>query len=377
MLPSDRIDAIDALRGLALFGVIAINLVFEFRVSIFEQFLREPITTSPFDRGVEHFLTVAIDMKAFSLFSMLFGVGLAIQFERLAGNHSRPILLVRRLIVLLLLGLVHLILIWNGDILTEYALAGLVVLPFLFGPRWLLAAGGLLSLAFYLTVPPLVSLPDAAVMRDLVAEAHRIYAQGGFSDVQAFRIRELFGIFPLRVSVFPRTIALFLFGAFFWRIGILRCPTAHRPLLLVVGIVGVMVGLVMSVAGAPWLIALAPVVLASGYGATIIGLMTTSGGRAILGWAIPLGRMAFTNYVAESVVLGWVFYGYGLGLFGGIGAASALTFGIALYAVQAMFSAWWLKRHRFGPIEWVWRTLMYGVRQPMQVSDALSESRTR
>jgi uncharacterized protein len=90
VLPSDRIDAIDALRGLALFGVIAINLVFEFRVSIFEQFLREPITTSPFDRGVEHFLTVAIDMKAFSLFSMLFGVGLAIQFERLAGNHSRP-----------------------------------------------------------------------------------------------------------------------------------------------------------------------------------------------------------------------------------------------------------------------------------------------
>jgi uncharacterized protein len=306
-------------------------------------------------------------MKAFSLFSMLFGVGLAIQFERLASNRSRRILLVRRMIVLFILGLVHLILIWNGDILTEYALAGLVILPFLFGPRWVLAAGGLLSLIFYLIVPPLVFLPDTAVMRDLVVEANRIYAQGGFWDVQAFRIKELVGIFPLHVSVFPRTVALFLFGAFFWRTGILRCSSAHRPLLFAVGMVGVIVGLVGTVAGAPRLSALAPVILASGYGATILGLMTTSGGRAILGWAAPLGRMAFTNYVAESVIFGWVFYGYGLGLFGEVGAASALTFGIAVYAAQAMFSAWWLKRHRFGPVEWVWRTLMYGVKQPMRV----------
>ncbi|WP_249441553.1 hypothetical protein, partial [Acinetobacter baumannii] len=85
---------------------------------------------------------LAVDMKAFALFSLLVGVGLAIQFEHLSTNPDRALLLFRRLIVLLALGLRHLCLIWNGDILTEYAIAGLIVLPFLFGPRWLLASGG-------------------------------------------------------------------------------------------------------------------------------------------------------------------------------------------------------------------------------------------
>ena len=85
-------------------------------------------------------------MKAFALFSLLFGAGLAIQFERLAKSERRTSLLVRRLVVLLAFGLIHLCLIWNGDILTEYALAGFIVLPFLFGPRWLLAVAALASL---------------------------------------------------------------------------------------------------------------------------------------------------------------------------------------------------------------------------------------
>src|SRR5712691_2449099 len=84
--PSERIEAIDVLRGLALFGVLAINLVTEFRVSIFERFLSGGSTAGPLDRAVEVFLMVAIDSKAFALFSFLFGVGLAIQFGRLAEN---------------------------------------------------------------------------------------------------------------------------------------------------------------------------------------------------------------------------------------------------------------------------------------------------
>jgi uncharacterized protein len=77
--------------------------------------------------------------------------------------------------------------------------------------------------------------------------------------------------------------------------------------------------------------------------------------------------MAFTNYLAQSVIFGWIFYGYGLGLFGGLGAAAALAIGIAVYAAQAVASTWWLKRHRFGPVEWFWRSLMYGARQDMRV----------
>src|SRR5436190_18083936 len=124
LTPKDRLAAIDVLRGLALFGVMAINLVFEFRVSIFEQFLPLNEIASPLDRAVEAFLDRAITLKAFALFSLLFGAGLAIQFERLPVKR-RVVLLLRRLVVLLAIGLLHMTLIWNGDILTEYALAGL------------------------------------------------------------------------------------------------------------------------------------------------------------------------------------------------------------------------------------------------------------
>ncbi len=81
-----------------------------------------------------------------------------------------------------------------------------------------------------------------------------------------------------------------------------------------------------------------------------------------------MGRMAFTNYLAQSVIFGWIFYGYGFGLFGRLGTASALAIGIAVYVAQVLFSAWWLKRFRYGPVEWLWRTLMYGAAQPMSIS---------
>ena len=129
-----------------------------------------------------------------ALFSLLFGAGLAIQFERLATSERRTSLLVRRLAVLLAFGLIHLCLIWNGDILTEYALAGFIVLPFLFGPRWLLAVAALASLGLYLAMqafPPPGLWPGTAALAQDVVEAHRIYPTGGFLDVLAFRLREI------------------------------------------------------------------------------------------------------------------------------------------------------------------------------------------
>ncbi|SRR6266567_1317194 len=129
--PSHRISALDALRGLALFGVLAINLETEFRISIFQQF---PLYTPEqgFSGVINRALDVFVDMKAFALFSLLFGAGLAIQFDRLGRTGQRTRLLIRRLAILLVFGLIHFFLIWNGDILAEYALAGLVVLPILF-----------------------------------------------------------------------------------------------------------------------------------------------------------------------------------------------------------------------------------------------------
>src|SRR3954452_22380040 len=175
--PAERIDAIDVLRGLALLGVVAMNVVTEFRVSIFERFLFPKPAASPIDSAVETVLMLAVDLKALALFSLLFGAGLAIQFERLSRSERRTLLLVRRLVALLAFGLIHLCLIWNGDILTEYALAGLVVLPFLFGPRGFLGFAALAFLALYLALQiwmPSGVFPTSAAMTHNVAEANRI-----------------------------------------------------------------------------------------------------------------------------------------------------------------------------------------------------------
>src|SRR5205823_6051483 len=158
----------------------------EFRISIFERFIGQVSVGSSLDRTIERFLMFAVDSKAFTLFSILFGVGLAIQFERLERSPRRAHLLVRRLAVLLAIGLLHLLLIWNGDILTEYALAGFIALPFLWGPRWLLAAGSALLLGLYLTAPPVLSFPDVVWLREHISEANRVYGMGGFRDIAAF-----------------------------------------------------------------------------------------------------------------------------------------------------------------------------------------------
>jgi uncharacterized protein len=76
--------------------------------------------------------------------------------------------------------------------------------------------------------------------------------------------------------------------------------------------------------------------------------------------------MAFTNYIVQSLIVGWIFYGYGFGLFGKLSVSTALALGIAVYITQVFFSRWWLRRYRFGPIEWTWRSLMYGQLQPMR-----------
>jgi len=296
--PSSRIEGIDVLRGLALFGVLAINIVFEFRVSIFEQFLPPAGTIPAIDRALSDVLVAAIELKALALFSFLFGVGLAIQFDRLINNPRRLTLLIRRLVVLLGIGAAHLFLLWNGDILVEYAMAGLVVLPFLFGPRWLTLLVAAASLVLFLTMPllpPVVQFPSHFWIFEHIAEATRAYGDGGFLDVLAFRVREIPAFFPLHVLIFPRTIALFLFGVLAWRSGILQRASEHKSLLFSIAMGGVLFGGALTVVaqerdlfGWPSLgrahevmveRRLGGVVLAAGYAASIVGLASVPAGQ--------------------------------------------------------------------------------------------------
>lgn len=379
---TDRILAVDILRGIALFGVLAVNLVDEFRVSLFQQFLPFQPPVPPLDSAIGHFISAFLEMKAFALFSILFGVGLAIQSERLASSGSPRRFLVRRLAVLLVIGLVHLLLIWNGDILTEYALAGFVALPFLSMSARSTAFTATALLALYVVMPALalpISWPSAAWLQHHVLEANHVYATGTYGKIVRFSWDELPYIVPLHEYVFPRTLGLFLVGMLAWRGGVLREPHRHRGLLLAVASSGLIAGTLM---GAPeWLQAITPwaetpversclanasgIFMGLGYGAAVIALVELTAAKRVLRLFAPLGRMAFTNYLLQSVIFTEVFFGYGLGYFGRLGAAEALVLGIIVYTCQITLSTFWLHRYRFGPIEWLWRTLMYGRRQPM------------
>jgi uncharacterized protein len=388
---AERLEAIDVLRGVALFGVLMVNLITEFRVSIFQQFLPTAIDTTAADRVVEWFVSVVLESKAFCLFSLLFGVGLAIQFDRLSRRGPPLRWLVRRLLVLLVLGAIHLCLIWNGDILTQYALAGFIALPFLFGPTRILLAGSMLFLLLYLALPLLPSpipWPDPAWTAQHIAEANRMYATGRLPEILRFSFREAYHLLPLHIHVLPRTIALFLFGAFVWRTGILRNTKSRRGVLITVALFGILAGATLTALDATnyfpqglasiWqhLLALAPIGLAIGYAAAVICLVELTGGaRSPLSVLGPLGRTAFSNYVMQSILFGWIFFGYGLGLFGQLGAAAAFVLGLAVYCLQVMTSSWWIRRYRFGPVEWLWRTLMYSARQPMLLARAAADTR--
>jgi uncharacterized protein len=112
------------------------------------------------------------------------------------------------------------------------------------------------------------------------------------------------------------------------------------------------------------LLSLSTIALALGYSAIIILVASGPHRMKWLSWAAPVGRMAFTNYLAQSVIFALIFFGYGLGMFNRLGVAATLLVGIAVYVLQAVVSAWWLRHHRFGPMEWLWRSAMYGTPQP-------------
>jgi uncharacterized protein len=382
--PSERIDAIDILRGIALFGVLMVNLVTEFRVDLFQQFLPAAGPASGLNHAVEAGVGIFLELKAFALFSFLFGVGLAIQFERLERTQRRLVLLVRRLLVLLGIGLFHLFFIWNGDILTEYALLGLVALPLLYlSNTWLLTLA-LLLLLFYMglphSLPPDFFWPSSDWLQRHVIAANHAYTSNSYADVLQFSWQEIPYIVSLLVAIAPRTVALFLLGAVAWRTGLLREPERHRRLLWGMAATGLLVGTALSLLEAvspssPWsglahmwdnLSPLSPVILAMGYMGVVVALVSLTRARRALAVFGPLGRMAFTNYLMQSIIFGWIFYGFGLGYFGKLGAAVAMGLGVAVYGGQIVLSRWWLRRYRFGPVEWLWRTLMYGARQPLK-----------
>ncbi len=219
-------------------------------------------------------------------------------------------------------------------------------------------------------------------MKSLVQAANRAYGTGTFTQILEFRVHEVKDMFPLHVFIFPRTLGLFLLGAFIWRSGLVKKASYYSGKLWLAALLLISVGLVITFdTTARWFFEwpsigsmegpatqLGVIILPLGYGALVLAIGTIQRGR-FLAWFEPIGRMAFTNYIVQSVIAGWIFYGYGLGLMGKMGPASGMILVIAIYLAQMLLSSWWLKRFRYGPLEWLWRTMMYGKQPEFRISN--------
>ncbi len=379
---TERFVALDALRGAALLGVLLVNLEVGFRVSLFQQMLTPHTHAGWANRATDILIAWVFEFKAFALFSFLFGVGVGVQAERAAAHSANATrFLSRRFAVLLAIGLCHMLLLWNGDILTLYAVCGLLLLPFTGLPaRWLAVLGlALIVLAPYL---PFFGafFPAQEALRAHAAVATRVYAAGSFAEIMLLRWREAWQfIAPLLLGVLPRTFGLLLLGMAAWRAGVLKQPAQHqrwlRALLIVAGSLGALTTTLEVWAketGQPppgafdWLYPFASVLLAGAYGAGLLLWLNSVRAGMLTRWVAAAGQMALSNYLAQSVIFSLIFYGFGLGLFGQLGSAITALLGLAVFAGQLVTSQWWLQRFRFGPAEWLWRSLAYGQRQPQR-----------
>ena len=343
----ERIDALDVVRGVALFGVLQVNIITGFRVSLFDAVLprsRWAPAIPQIDQNLLNVMSTYFESKAFALFSLLFGIGLGLQRQRQTTRH-----LVRRQVMLLVIGLVHMFLIWNGDILALYAIVGLIAIPCLRLPRWALVVLAVAVLATkYLPIPYPLAFSSLVQMKEHVDDAHTIYGHGTFLQVLAFRIHEVRPMVLVLLWSAPRVLGLFLIGA-----ALGGGPTLRKPdfrWFAVAALLGIGFGIEESNV----------VVLAMGYGAALFLA------APYLRFLAPLGRMALTSYLLQSVVLGAIFYGYGLGLFGRTSVAVAGVIGWAIYILQVVLSHVWLRYFVFGPVEWLWRSVTYGAKQPFR-----------
>ncbi|BAV98984.1 DUF418 domain-containing protein [Lysobacter enzymogenes] len=395
----ERIAALDALRGLALLGILLSN------VAAFAGPLRElhdgiDASLHGGDYAWSAFVYVAIRDKAWTLFALLFGMGFASMLGRApSAGHGFAAIYLRRSVGLLAIGLIHAWLIWAGDILVTYALCAFALLALRgWAPeRWVVLGGALYAsgIGFMLLIAASLSLPGVAVgdaAHLVAAQAERAaevaaYASGDYAAATAQRWSFFFdATVGGWVVMLPLTLGLFLIGAGIARSGALADAVGWRTHwraaigwggALGVALTAASVALdpspAMAVFTARSVLAQAlhvasglPLALAA---TGAVALMLARGVRWPLRFA-PAGRMALSHYLAQSLIATWALYGYGLGQWGRWSYSALMLAALVLFAAQMAFSAWWLRRFRFGPVEWLWRAFTYGRWPPLRVEPA-------
>lgn len=395
---AERIALIDVLRGFALFGILVVNMA-----SFKSPGLASQAGATLPDQAATWLISFGFQTKFYVLFSFLFGYGLSVQMARAA---ARGVALVprflRRLLGLLLLGLAHAALLYTGDILVTYALLGMILLLLRNAPDrvllraavGLVAATGLLLAIGGIALALAAPAPESSGSQEL--ETARVIAafRGTPREVVAQRIGDYPGTLAFALlGQGPTALAMFLTGLWAGRQRLLERLDDNLPLLRRVRALGFAIGATGGVVWATYRLvngfdfggglllasavdfATAPFLTAA-FVTTLTLLYRAPRWRRRLAPLALVGRMALSNYLLQSLVGAFIFTGYGLGLFGRVGAAVGLALSVAIYAMQLPLSAWWLRRYAFGPTEWLLPSFTYARLQPIRARRTLDGEAT-
>ncbi|MFC7448427.1 DUF418 domain-containing protein [Rhodococcus daqingensis] len=373
-----RLLNVDALRGFALFGILAVN-VWAFA----DPYYASPESNPTFDSGLDHAIRFAISLlfetKFYLLFSFLFGYSFTLQMaaaER-AGTAFMPRML-RRQTGLLAIGLVHGAALYYGEILSTYAILGLILLACRrIAPRRAvqLGIGLVITVGVVWMLLGLATLAEGGAAATAASDAAvKLTAFGGDA---AATLGFHSGHLPETVAAIvalqaPSAMAMFFFGFAAGRVQVFANPDRFRPLMRRILIFGFPVGLLgalvyaLAAAYAPGggvetfafgLGQLTAPLLTASYVVAGLMLFRTDPGRRVEAALAPMGKTALTNYLFQSLVLGVLFTGYGFGLVDRLSPPAVAAVVPLIFATQLVLSRWWLRGHRYGPAEWALRAI--------------------
>ncbi|MDT8862330.1 DUF418 domain-containing protein [Alkalihalobacillus sp. MEB130] len=374
----DRIIALDMMRGLALLGILLANsLHFQYGLFVLPE-IHHLYPLGMIDKIAEGLILVFAQASFYTLFSFLFGYGMAYLKERLEQRTLRfGVVYFRRTFLLLIVGYLHGLFIWDGDILFVYALTAFLLYFFLkLKERGLLIWSFLLLFLMALSIATpedeSTSIVDEQLLQYSIEE-NEVLSSGSYSEVVFFRLYAdplglgIVGDIIINATAMVSVLGMFLLGAFVARKKWLLDVPKHRRLILRIWWITMLFGFPCKIAylfidtnayemlhtmvGGP--------LVAMFYASSIVLLATSERGQR---WLKPLtyvGRLSLSNYLLQSLVFTTLFYGYGVGLFSNIGVFTGVLLVLVFFTLQVIASKWWLRLFQIGPFEWLWRAGTY------------------
>ena len=399
---AERIEGLDLLRGFAVLGILAMNI--QSFAMVDPTYFNPTVSGDPTGVNLAVWLVshVVADMKFITIFSMLFGAGIVLLCMRAERRGEPPARLLRRRTVwLLVFGLAHAYLLWTGDILVWYSFSG--TLAYLFWrlrPGWLvawglffLAVGTGLYLFFQWSLPywPPEAVANNRMWWDPPPEvvAARLDAyRGGWLEQMKERVPGALALQTFVYLIFGlwRTLGPMLLGMAFLKWGIVSGQRSKR-FYMTMAVAGFACGLPLVVSGLLWNFShrwawassmyagslfnyWGSLFIASAYIALVMLVWQAGRLKGAQRLLAPVGRMAFTSYIMQTIVCTTIFYGHGFGLYGFTPRWGQALVVAGVWGFIIVVANWWLARYRFGPIEWLWRSLTYRRRQPMRLETA-------